>query len=73
MNPLRHIRKTILGLNQVEMAALSQVHQSTVSKWENGELHPNRDEMLRIREFARENGLPWEDSWFFEMPEVSTS
>lgn len=68
MSSLRHIRKSVLGLSQAEMAAITAVSQGTVSKWENGELNPNRDEMARIRDEARRRGLAWEDAWFFEVP-----
>lgn len=50
------------------MAAIAAVSQGTVSKWENGEANPNRDEMSRIRDAAIDRGLPWQDSWFFEAP-----
>jgi DNA-binding transcriptional regulator YiaG len=68
VNPIRHIRKTVLDLSQVEFAAIAQVTQGTVSKWENGELDPNRDEMARIRALAKDRGIDWQDSWFFETP-----
>lgn len=68
MNALRHIRKTVLDLSQAEIAVIAEVSQGTVSKWENGELNPNMDEMARIRTAAIERGLPWDDSWFFETP-----
>lgn len=66
MNAFEHIRRVRLKLSQREMAALTGVHQSTVSKWENGYLAPGFWEMLHMRECARERGLPWEDRWFFE-------
>jgi transcriptional regulator with XRE-family HTH domain len=68
MSSLRHIRKNVLGLSQAEFAAIADVSQGTVSKWENDELNPNRDEMARIRDEARRRGLDWNDSWFFECP-----
>jgi predicted transcriptional regulator len=68
MSSLRHIRKSVLGLSQAGMAAVAEVSQGTVSKWENGELNPNRDEMARIRDEARRRKLAWDDSWFFETP-----
>lgn len=71
MNALRHIRKTVLDLSQAEIAAIAEVSQGTVSKWENGELNPNMDEMARIRAAAIARGLPWDDSWFFETPEAA--
>ena len=71
MSALRHIRKTVLGLSQAGFAAVAQVSQGTVSKWENAELNPNMDEMARIREAAMARGVAWDDSWFFETPEAT--
>lgn len=68
MNAFRHIRKNVLSLSQAELALIAGVSQGTVSKWENGESNPNRDEMSRIREAAIARDLPWEDVWFFEAP-----
>lgn len=68
MSSIRHIRKSVLDLSQAELAAIAGVSQGTVSKWENGELNPNRDEMARIRDEAHRRELAWEDSWFFETP-----
>jgi predicted transcriptional regulator len=68
MNSLRHIRKAVLGISQADMAAVAEVSQGTVSKWENGELNPNRDEMARIRAAAMDRGLAWDDAWFFDEP-----
>lgn len=50
------------------MAAIAIVSQGTVSKWENGEGNPNREEMARIRTAAIQREIPWDDSWFFETP-----
>jgi predicted transcriptional regulator len=69
MNSLRHIRKTILGISQAEMAEVADVSQGTVSKWERGELCPSHGELTRIREEAIRRGVSWNDSWFFEKPE----
>lgn len=71
MNALRHIRKSVLSLSQAEIAAIASVSQGTVSKWENGDADPSRDEMARIRDAAIERGIPWDDSWFFETPEAA--
>lgn len=68
MRPLQHIRKSILGMTQAEMAVLTGVQQATVSRWENGELEPDREQMERIREKVRAKGLTWDDRWFFEIP-----
>lgn len=64
--------RALLDLSQVEFAAIAGVAQPTVSKWEAGVLHPNRDEMARIRAAAAERGLEWQDSWFFETPQEAT-
>lgn len=66
MNPLQHIRKSILDLTQAEMAEIAGVRQATVSRWEHGELEPSRDELDRIRTEALKRGVEWDDKWFFE-------
>lgn len=69
MNALIRIRKHIFGISQAAMAAIALVSQGTVSKWETGELAPDRNEMERIRAEAVKRGLEWNDSWFFEVAE----
>jgi hypothetical protein len=69
MLPMAHIRQNIFGLSQSAFAEIAGVRQPTVSRWENGEFEPNRDELQRIREAAQNRGLPWNDSWFFDQPE----
>jgi DNA-binding transcriptional regulator YiaG len=66
--PLKVIRKNILDLSQVEMAALTGTTQATVSRWENGELEPDRGQLAMIRAEAAARGVPWNDTWFFEVP-----
>ncbi len=39
-----------------------------MSRWEKGELQPDRAQLARIREAAKSRGLAWDDAWFFEMP-----
>lgn len=68
MNPIRHIRKTILDLSQDEFSDLVGVSQGTVSRWENGELEPDRAQLDVIRTHVIGLGLPWSDAWFFEAP-----
>jgi transcriptional regulator with XRE-family HTH domain len=68
MNPLLHIRKNVFAVPQTEMAEIAAVSQGTVSKWENGALAPDRNELERIRSEAARRGLTWDDSWFFETP-----
>lgn len=66
MSGILHIRKKVLNLSQDDFAAVAKVTQGTVSKWESGVLHPDRAEMVRIRDYAISQGLRWRDSWFFE-------
>lgn len=68
MGPIEHIRKTILEISQAALGDIAGVTQATVSRWENGELEPGREEMARIRESARARGIAWDDRWFFEAP-----
>jgi transcriptional regulator with XRE-family HTH domain len=68
MTPMLHIRKEVLGLNQQELATLTGTTQATVSRWEKGELEPNRDQLKAIRDEAARRGITWNDSWFFEGP-----
>jgi DNA-binding transcriptional regulator YiaG len=66
MNPMKFIRKEVFGVSQAVMAGIAGVAQTTVSRWESGEMEPNRMEMDRIREAARDRSIPWNDKWFFE-------
>lgn len=73
MNTLRYIRKDLFGLTQQTFAAALGTSQPTVSRWELPEGHadrlaPSRDEMAAIRVLARERGIEWNDSWFFDGP-----
>lgn len=63
-----HIRKEVLKMSQLELAALAGTTQATVSRWERGELEPGLSEMTKIREGAQAKGIEWDDSWFFEAP-----
>jgi len=73
MNPIRHIRLTVFKMIQADFAEFAGVTQATVSRWENGEFEPNRDDMERIRRAAIDRGKPWDDRWFFEVPEQAAS
>lgn len=66
MNSMLHIRKNVLGLSQAEMSDIAQVSQGTVSKWENGELKPDIDQLGRIRAEIRRRRIKWDDRQFFE-------
>lgn len=66
MGQMHHIRKQLFRLTQAEMAALAGVSQATVSRWENGELEPGRDDLAKIRQEAIRRGLQWDDALFFD-------
>ena len=66
MNPLLRIRKTVLGLTQQELAELTGATQATVSRWERGELEPDRGQLKTILDEARARGVDLDASAFFE-------
>jgi DNA-binding transcriptional regulator YiaG len=68
MNAVRHIRNSVFKLSQAPFAAIAGVSQATVSRWESGELEPNRDNMERIRSAAIERGLELDYESFFKAP-----
>ena len=70
MNPLTHIRKNVFGHTQADFADALGVSQSTISRWEKGELCPSLEEMRVIRDLATKRDLGWSDLWFFETPEI---
>lgn len=73
MSQIEHIRKTRFKISQAEFGKIAGTSQTTVSRWEHGELEPNRVEMARIRESAQERGITWDDQWFFDQPEQVAS
>lgn len=72
MNPMLHIRRDVLAISQAEMGAIAGARQATVSRWETGQLEPDRDQLGRIRAVVRERGLAWSDAWFFDPVAVSS-
>lgn len=71
MNAIAHIRQEILKVPQSVLADITGTTQATVSRWENGELHPDIEQMAAIRRAAIDSGVSWDDRWFFETPDVS--
>ncbi len=69
MTPIARIRQEILKVSQAEMAGIAKTTQPTISRWENGELEPDREQMKLIRDEALARGREWDDRWFFELPE----
>lgn len=73
MNQLLHIRRHIFGITQSEMAGIAGVRQCQVSRWEHGLRRPSLAELGRIRAQAAARGLPWDDRWFFELPDEAAA
>lgn len=74
MSTIAHIRKSVLGLSQAELAARTGVAQATVSRWEKGELFPNLRELTIIRDAAlAKDPDGWRDEWLFEVPQPSST
>jgi transcriptional regulator with XRE-family HTH domain len=71
MHPIEFIRKHVFSLHQTAFAQIAGTTQATVSRWENGEFEPSREELEKIRSEARRRNLPWDDRWFFEVPQRS--
>lgn len=67
MSAIRFIRREIFKATQAEFAAIADVTQATVSRWEAGG-SPSLDEMQAIRKSAADRGIEWNDAWFFEAP-----
>ena len=68
MNALTHIRANVFQMTQREFAQVIGASQSTVSRMEKGELFLDTRHQKKIRAIARERGVEWQDSWFFEEP-----
>lgn len=68
MNAITHIRKNIFGTTQAKFATALNVNQSTVSRWERGELVPSLNELAAIRALADTKKIKWSDAWFFDPP-----
>lgn len=68
MTPMLHVRKNVLELSQVELSVIAKTTQGTVSKWESGDLQPDRNQLALIRAEIQRREIEWDDRWFFEIP-----
>lgn len=71
MRPIEHIRKHIFDLSQAAFGEIAGTTQASVSRWESGKQEPALEEMARIRREAESRGLPWDDGWFFHLPDAA--
>lgn len=66
------LRKRVFSASQSEIAEIAGTTQATVSRWEKGELQPDRAQLDLLRNEAKKRGLTWSDAWIFEAaPEVA--
>lgn len=70
MSPFLYIRKEVFRLTQSDFAAMVGADQATVSRWDRGLQHPDYARLQIIREQAKAKGLTFDDSWFFESPDL---
>lgn len=65
---MKFIRTRILFMTLEDLAKLLNTSAPRVSRWEHDQSSPTRDEMIVIRQAAQEQGITWNDLWFFESP-----
>lgn len=65
MTDLARIRKDILQITQVDLAAICEVAQSTVSRWERGVEEPSQSHIKRMLNWAAKEGKPLQAGHFF--------
>jgi len=69
MTPARYIRLHVFGVpTQTEFARLLGYEQPHVSRLERGAPFSS-EAQTRIRRLAEQRGVPWDNNWFFEVPE----
>lgn len=56
---IKNMRKRAL-LSQEDLAATLHVSVGTINRWENGKTKPNITAMKEIKNFCKENDLPYE-------------
>ncbi len=71
MTPMRFIREHIFLMStQSEFARLLGYRQATISRFENG-MAISSGAQGRIRAKAKEMNIPWDNNWFFDIPDMA--
>ncbi|MCF6200148.1 MAG: helix-turn-helix domain-containing protein [Hyphomicrobiaceae bacterium] len=71
MMPMKFIREHIFKIStQSEFADLLGYRQATISRFENG-MAISSGAQGRIREKAKEMNIPWDNNWFFVIPDMA--
>lgn len=70
MQPIEFVRRSIFKLTQSDFAAICDVRQSTVSRWETGSTFPDIQQLGKIREEARRRNINLPDNVFFDAPSM---
>lgn len=65
---LKFIREHIFRLDQSKFGEIAGASKATVSRWESGRGFPDALHLSRVRSFAVESGVEWDDRLFFEVP-----
>ncbi len=67
---MMHLRTQVFQTTQAMMGMIAGKSAAIVSRWEAGTTVPGLDELLRLRAYALAVGLPWEDSFLLDPPQV---
>ncbi len=70
-NPIKSIRKNLFAVSQTVFGQLAGVNQSTVARWESGQISPTLEEIAKIRAEAFSRGLTWDDAALFGQASVA--
>jgi DNA-binding transcriptional regulator YiaG len=62
---MRRLRTEVFETTQNMMAHLAGVSTSQVSRWESGSQEPSWTELARLRQFALNTGMIWDDEFLF--------
>jgi transcriptional regulator with XRE-family HTH domain len=69
MQPINFIITKVFGVSGAEVARWAGVSRESVNRWMRGERKPPIEVLRPIfKARAKAAGLPWQDSWLFEVP-----